>query len=38
MVRNGCGLSDLWTLKLTLSPELTDFLHAGTNSHKPKDD
>ena len=28
--------SGLWTLKLTVSQELTDFLHAGTNSCKLK--
>ena len=33
MVKNGCRQPGTWTLKLTVSPELTDFLHAGTTSH-----
>ena len=40
MVKNGCGQSDLWTPKLLYVKnewmELTDFLHAGTNSHRLK--
>ena len=28
--------SSLWTLKFTVSQELTDFLHAGTNSCRLK--
>ena len=38
MIKNGCCQSGLWTLKLTVSLELTDFVHSGTNSHKLKDD
>ena len=40
--QNGCGKSGLWTLKLTLSQEITDginwFLHAGTSLCKLKGD
>ena len=41
MVKNECGQSGLWTLKLTVSQERTDgadFLHAGAISHKLRDD
>ena len=42
MVKNGCGQSGHRNLKLTVSKkkqiEETDFLHAGTNSGKPKVD
>ena len=41
-VKNGCGQSGLWTLKLTISKEWTNginfFLQAGTNSGKLKVD
>ena len=42
MVKNECGQFVLWTLRLTVNQgrtertELTDFLHAGTISHKLK--
>ena len=39
MVKNGCGQSGPWSLKLTVSEDWTDgtdFLHAGTNSCKLK--
>ena len=41
MVKNECGQSGLWTLKLTVCQERTDgtdFLHAGTSSHNLKGD
>ena len=42
MVKNRCGKSGLWTLKLTLSQEITNginwFLHAGTSLCKLKGD
>ena len=37
MVKKECGQSSLWALILTVSQERTDrtdFLHAGTSSHK----
>ena len=36
MVRNGCDQSGHGTLKLALSQEWIDFLHAGANSRKLK--
>ena len=42
MVKNECGQSVLWTLKLSVSQERTDGTdgtwHARTISHKSKDD
>ena len=38
MIKIEFGQSGLWTLKLTVSPEFTDFLYGGTNSHKLEDD
>ena len=41
MIKNGCGQSGVWTLKLYVKNELmelTDFLHVGTISHKLKGD
>ena len=35
-LRSKLSKSGLWTLKFTVSQELTDFLHAGTNSCKLK--
>ena len=41
MVKNECGQSGLWNLKLIVAQERTDgthFLHTGTISHKLRDD